>query len=233
MSVKRYLLAGGNTGIGLEMAKALLDRGDEVWMLARRMPEVTMKGNLNYHHYDIHSPETLALPDEFHGFAYLPGSINLKPFRALSDNDFRQELEINFLGALPVLRYVLPALKKGKPSSMLFFSSVAVTQGMSFHSSIAAAKGAVEGFVRSMAAELAPDIRVNAIAPSLTRTPLATSLLSTPQKEEAAASRHPLRRIGDPVEMAKLALFLMSEESSFISGQILHADGGLSAVRGL
>lgn len=231
--MKRFLIAGGNTGIGLEMAKILLEGGNEVWMLARREPGLALIGNFTFQPYDILHPETVSLPDEFHGFAYMPGTINLKPFRGLNDGDFRHDMEVNFLGALPLLRSVLPALKKGKPSSMLFFSTVAVSQGMPFHSSIAAAKGAVEGFVRSMAAELAPDIRVNAIAPSLTRTPLASGLLANAQKEEASAARHPLRRIGDPVEMAKLATFLLSDVSGFISGQIVHADGGLSALRSL
>lgn len=140
------------------------------------------------------TPESIELPDDLQGLAYFPGTINLKPFRGLKEEDFRNDWEINFMGAVKVLKAALKQLIKGKPSSVLFFSTVAVQTGMPFHSSISAAKGALEGFCRSMAAELSPDVRVNAIAPSLTDTTLAEKLLSSEQKKEASAERHPLKK---------------------------------------
>ena len=125
----------------------------------------------------------------------------------------------------------LPALKKSTAASIVMFSTIAVAQGMSFHASIAVAKAAVEGLTKSLAAELAPSIRVNAIAPSLTDTPLASQLLGTDEKRAASAKRHPLQSLGNPQDIAKLAAFLLSPESSFITGQILRPDGGLSSVR--
>ena len=170
------------------------------------------------------------LPEQLHGLAYCPGSINLKPFRSLKPAAFQADFDVNVLGAVKVLQAAHQVLKKGG-GSVVLFSTVAVGQGMPFHASVAAAKGAVEGLTKSLAAEWAPAIRVNCIAPSLTDTPLAGRLLSTPEKKEASGQRHPLKRVGEPEEIAALAHFLLSDEGSWMSGQVIGMDGGMSTLR--
>ena len=173
------------------------------------------------------------LPEEIHGAVYCPGSINLRSFRSLQPADFRQDFELNLLGAVRFLQACQPRLKgpDGGPASVVLFSTVAVAQGMPMHTSVAAAKGAVEGLMRSLAAEWAPKIRVNAIAPALIDTPLAARLLSSPDKREALAARYPLKRIGEPADVAAVARFLLSAESGWLTGQVFGVDGGMSTLR--
>lgn len=171
-----------------------------------------------------------AFDGPLHGLLYAPGTINLKPFGQLKEADFRADWEINVLGLIVALKkYQQSLLAEG--ASVVAFSTVAVQTGMPFHTSVAAAKGALEGLVRSLAAEWAPKIRVNAIAPSLTDTPLAVRLLRNEKQVEAATERHPLKRIGKATDIAAAAAFLLSEESSWITGQVLAVDGGLSALK--
>jgi len=173
-----------------------------------------------------------ALPEILHGLVYCPGSIVLKPFQRLSIDDFLADFNLNLLGAVKVVQGCLTRLKKSPTgSSIVLFSTVAVQTGMAFHASVASAKGAVEGLTRALAAEFAPRIRVNAIAPSLTETPLAENLLSNEDKRRAAAERHPLKRIGSPRDIAQLAVHLLSDNGSWITGQIMHVDGGMGSLR--
>ena len=152
--------------------------------------------------------------------------------KKISIADFKQEMEVNFYGAIRLLQACLKGLKKSSSPSVVLYSTVAVQTGMGFHAGIASAKGAVEGLTRSLAAEWAPNkIRVNAIAPSLTETPLASALLSTPEKKEASDKRHPLGRVGRPEDIAEATVFLLSEKSSWMTGQILHLDGGMSHLK--
>jgi 3-oxoacyl-[acyl-carrier protein] reductase len=228
---KNYVIVGASTGIGLAIAQQLNAQGANLWTYSRR----PVPGNLfgvQWAETDVTAADfTLSdLPDTVDGFIYCPGSINLKPFHRISTDDFRRELEINTVGAFRAIQQVFPKMKAAG-GSIVLFSTVAVQTGMTFHAGIAAAKGAVEGLTRALAAELAPAIRVNAIAPSLTDTPLAANLLSTEEKRNAAASRHALRRVGTPDDMAQAALFLLSAQSGFITGQILHIDGGMGNLK--
>jgi NAD(P)-dependent dehydrogenase (short-subunit alcohol dehydrogenase family) len=173
-----------------------------------------------------------SLPEVIDGVVYCPGTINLKPFHRISIAEFQKEMDVNFFGAVRVLQACLKGLKKSESPAVVLYSTVAVQTGMGFHAGIASAKGAVEGLTRSLAAEWAPSkIRVNAIAPSLTETPLASALLSTPEKKEASDKRHPLGRVGSPEDIAEATFFLLSPKSSWMTGQILHLDGGMSNLK--
>jgi NAD(P)-dependent dehydrogenase (short-subunit alcohol dehydrogenase family) len=226
-----YLVVGGTSGIGKAVVSALLDRGARVWEASRS--EKGLGGDARHIRYDAASGEfpSDTLPNRLSGLVYCPGTIRLRPFQRLTDDDFREDLEINLIGAVRTIRACLPALKKSpEPSGIVLFSSVAVGTGMAFHSSVAGAKGAVEGLTRSLAAELAPAVRVNAVAPSLTDTPLAGSLLANDEKRRAAVGRHPLRRLSAPEEVARTVLFLLTEAPG-VTGQVLPVDGGISSVR--
>jgi len=228
--MKTILIIGGNTGIGYETAKQLTTEGHRV-IAAVRNPESLQALGIETQPFEATNLNDLDLPDVLDGLVYFPGSINLKPFHRLSEDDFAQDYAINAQGAVHCLQKALPALKKSTSASIVFFSTVAVQTGMPYHASIAMAKGAIEGLTRSLAAELAPKIRVNAIAPSLTDTPLASSLLSDDTRREASAKRHPLNQVGNPADIAALTSVLLGDQSKFITGQILSADGGISSVK--
>lgn len=225
---KNIVLVGGSHGIGFEIAKVLQEEFT-IYVASRTNDEL---GNLdvNYISFDANTDtlEDAQLPDIIHGFAYCPGSINLKPFRMLSIDVFRKEMELNFFSLVNVMKSIMPKMAEG--SSMVFFSTVAVATGMPFHTSVAASKGAIEGFAKSLAAEYAPKVRVNCIAPSLVNTQLAGRLLSNDKKKEMMSNRHPLKRYGEAEDIANLAVFLLSDKSSWITGQILGVDGGLSTL---
>lgn len=227
---KTILLIGGNSGIGLATARLLQSQGDHV-LAAARSPGPLAQLGIPTQPFDALNPSPLDLPAALDGLVYFPGSINLRPFHRLSAEDFLNDYRINCLGAAAAIQAALPALKASAHASIVLFSTVAVAQGMPFHASIAAAKGAVEGLTRALAAEFAPKIRVNAIAPSLTDTLLASPLLNSDAKREASAKRHPLQQIGNPDDIARLVDFLLSPSSSFITGQIHRPDGGLSSLR--
>jgi NAD(P)-dependent dehydrogenase (short-subunit alcohol dehydrogenase family) len=226
MRGKNIVLVGGNSGIGKAVAAQLQENGATIFSYSR-----TGEGTAAVD-FSTDFEELPGLPDVIDGVVYCPGTINLKPFHRISIADFKQEMEVNFYGAIRLLQACLKGLKKSSSPSVVLYSTVAVQTGMGFHAGIASAKGAVEGLTRSLAAEWAPNkIRVNAIAPSLTETPLASALLATPEKKEASDKRHPLGRVGRPEDIAEATVFLLSEKSSWMTGQILHLDGGMSHLK--
>ncbi len=227
---KNILLIGGSTGIGKEIAERMADKSNVI--IASRNKIDTKKENIRHIEFDViqHDIKELDLPDTIHAFIYCPGSIDLKPFKMLQASHFEKEMDLNFFGLVRSLNGVLDKLKKAEQASLVFFSTVAVQTGMPFHTSVAAAKGAIEGFARSLAAEYAPSFRVNVIAPSLTDTPLAEKLLASEEKKKKMDARHPLKRTGTPGDIASLATFLISDESSWMTGQVLGIDGGLSTL---
>ncbi|MCB0661374.1 MAG: SDR family oxidoreductase [Saprospiraceae bacterium] len=233
MDQKNYLLIGGSTGIGFSLAKKLSAAGHTVTVCSRTSGELHSLPGVDHFEMDILKDEIPegAISDNLHGMVYLPGSINLKPFRSLKPADFQADFEINVLGAIKAIQAAEGKLRKTPGSAVVLFSTVAVQQGMPYHASVAASKGAVEGIVRSLAAEWAPKVRLNAIAPSLTDTPLASRLLSNEDRKNQSADRHPLKRVGTPEDIANLAHFLLSDESAWITGQVMAVDGGIGALK--
>ncbi|MBP9849666.1 MAG: SDR family oxidoreductase [Flavobacterium sp.] len=228
--MKNILLIGGSYGIGLAIAQEL--QNDNNIFVASRSNENLAGLNVTYIPFNASTDtlDTSKLPAVIDGLVYCPGSINLRPFRGLKPEAFEADLQINFISLVKVIQAVLPNLTAGEQSSIVLFSSVAASMGMPFHTSVAAAKGAIEGFAKALAAEYAPKIRVNVIAPSLTDTPLADKFLNNETKQEKSAERHPLKRFGKPEDSAQMASFLLSVKSSWISGQIFHVDGGMSTL---
>ncbi|TAG09449.1 MAG: SDR family oxidoreductase [Verrucomicrobia bacterium] len=227
---KKILCIGGNRGIGYASIKALLEEGHEVISAARTSGPLADLG-IQVQPFDAENNRPLELPPVLDGMVYFPGSITLKPFHRISEEDFLHDFRVNCLGAAMALQAALPALKAAPRASVILFSTVACAQGMAMHASISAAKGALEGMALALSAELAPKIQIHVIAPSLTDTPLAQMLLNTDAKREAAAKRHPLQQIGKPEDIAKLVLFLLGDHAQFFTGQIFRPDGGLSSVR--
>lgn len=233
---QNYLIIGGSRGIGWEVVQRLVKEGAQVYVACRTKHSEFDHLSIKYLPLDITQDDLSELqkfiPSSLHGVAYCPGTINLKPFSALKISDFMYDFSVNVVGAVKVLQNVLPALKKSQTGSVVFYSTVATRIGLSYHASIATAKSALEGLAKSLAAEYAgTQIRFNVIAPSLTNTTLAGNLLSTAEKQLAAAERHPLKRFGQPADIAELTVFLLTPSSNWITGQIIAVDGGLSAAR--
>lgn len=231
---KNVVIIGASSGIGQATAELLGAQGANLFTISRTEPN--FPPSMQYEHctHDVLEDDfpTDFLPDKIDALIYCPGSINLKPFRSLSPEIFREDYEVNVIGAVKAIKAALKPMKKSEGSpSVVLFSTVAVQQGMAFHGSVASAKGAVEGLTRSLAAELSPRIRVNCIAPSLVNTPLASTILSSDERVEASNKRHPLNRIGQPNDIAQTAAFLVSDHASWITGQVVGVDGGLSRLR--
>ena len=229
---KNILIIGASSGIGHETATQLMAKGYSVFSASRNQPDIA---GISHIAWDATNPDATVfatLPDELHGVVYCPGTINLKPFHRLSQDDFKNDFQINVLGAISVIQAVLPKLKKANNASVVMYSTVAAKIGMGFHASVAASKGAIEGLTISLAAELAgAKIRVNCIAPSLTDTPLATNLLSSDEKKEASNKRHPIGRYGTSTDIANMTTFLLSDDSGWITGQVFGIDGGMGSIK--
>ena len=203
-----YLIIGGSSGVGKELVNSLEGLGHEVYATYNKNT-VNSRAHVHYAKLDVMQDyfDFDFLPDTLDGLAYCPGSINLKPFHRFTDDDFMNDFRLQAVGATKVIQAVLPRLKAGGESSIVLFSTIAVQNGFNFHSQVAISKGAIEGLTRSLAAELAPEIRVNAIAPSLTNTRLASKLLSTPEKITYHSEKNPLKKVGDAKDVAKAAHF--------------------------
>lgn len=231
--MRNYVIIGGSSGIGKELVKLLKEQGDHIFATYNKNFVEDSPKTVKYQKFDVLN-DTInlnELPEEIHGLVYCPGGINLKPFHRFTEEDFINDYKLQVLGATKLIRQLLPNLKKSGDSSIVLFSTVAVQQGFKFHSQVSMSKGAVEGLTRSLAAEFAPNIRVNAIAPSLTDTPLAGNLLNTPEKIEAQSKINPMKRVGSVLDIASTAVFLLSTKSSWITGQVLHVDGGFSTIK--
>jgi NAD(P)-dependent dehydrogenase (short-subunit alcohol dehydrogenase family) len=232
--MKTHIIVGGTSGIGLETVR-LLSQNSRVIVLSREKRNLEGLSNVDFFSTDITKPaeELPQMSNPIDGIVYCPGTINLKPIKSLKIEDFQNDFEINLLGAIKVINKYFNNLKSSGKASIVLFSTVAVQTGMPYHASVASSKGAIEGLTRSLAAEFAPSIRVNCIAPSITDTPLAEKLLNNEAKLKASEDRHPLKRIGNAKEISELVSFLLSENSGFITGQIIKADGGISSVKTL
>jgi NAD(P)-dependent dehydrogenase (short-subunit alcohol dehydrogenase family) len=230
--VNTYLIVGGTSGIGLETTK-LLSNNNHVIVLSRTKKNLDGLNNVEFISADVTKSvdELPQIKEPINGIVYCPGTINLKPLKSLKIEDFQNDFEVNLLGAVKVINKYYNNLKDAGKASIVLFSTVAVQTGMPYHASIASAKGAVEGLTRSLAAEFAPNIRVNCIAPSITNTPLAEKLLNNETKIKSSEDRHPLKRIGDAKEIAEIVILLLSDSASFITGQIIKIDGGISSVK--
>jgi 3-oxoacyl-[acyl-carrier protein] reductase len=231
---KNILIVGGSSGIGLSLVQSLHQQQANVYVISRTVSS-EWPDEVNSLQADVTKELNTVeafLPEHLHGLVYAVGSITLKPFNRLSAEDFLNDYQLNVLGAVRTTQIALKALKNAGNSSIVFISSVAAKTGLPYHASIAAAKGAVEGMAISLAAELASlKIRVNVVSPSLTNTSLAEKLLNSPEKQEASAKRHPLGRYGQPEDISNSIAFLLSDKSSWMTGQVIGIDGGMGNLK--
>ncbi len=229
--MKNYLVIGGSSGIGKSIADTLRERND--YVISTYNANEDFENETNYFYLDVNDEEIdlSHLPEVLDGLVYCPGAIDLKPFHRMKPEDFLKDFQLQTMGAIKVIQACLPMLKNSESASIVLFSTVAVKLGFPFHAKVAVSKGAIEGLCKSLAAEYAPKIRVNCIAPSLTNTPLASKLLSSDDKINANAERHPLKRVGESKDIAEMAIFLLDTKSSWVTGQVIGVDGGMSSIR--
>ncbi len=226
---KTFLLAGASSAIAIQTSAALRGKGHRVIGIS------TKEAGENYDEFyrvEKYTPDQFpALSISLDGLVYFPGSINLKPFSRIAHAEFLLDFEINCLGAVALLQTYLTHIKRSGNGSVVFLSSVAAQMGLPFHTSVALSKGGLEGLTKALAAELAPSVRVNCVAPSLVNTPLGEKFINTPEKLEQMQKRNPMRKVGSPQEVASAIVFLLTEDSSWVTGQILAIDGGMGTLK--
>ena len=226
--MRHILIIGGTKGIG----KAIIDLLIEENMITCMSRNVSDYNHENYNHIQLEvTLDNFPDLEKIDSLVYCPGSINLKPISTLSIEDFRNDFELNVIGAVKSIKKYLPLLKKGENPSILLFSTVATKLGMPYHASVSASKSAIDGIVKTLGAELAPKIRINAIAPTITNTELASKILRNEKVLENMIERHPLKKILSANEVAKMAKFLISQDGSSISGQIINMDAGIVSFK--
>ena len=234
------IIFGATGGIGSALAHSLAATGRRLHLVARdpeKLATLAVELGASWASCDVSAPSQIGpalaqVAEPVDGLAYAVGTINLKPLARLATDEMLAAYRVNALGAALAIQAALPRLKESGQASVLLFSSVAVAQGFPNHAAISMAKGAVEGLTRALAAELAPAIRVNCLAPSLTQTPLAAPLLANEQIARSIAAQHPLQRLGEPQDIAALGAFLLSPAAGWITGQVIGIDGGRGALRG-
>jgi len=230
--MRNYIIIGGSSGIGQQLVRLLEKQGANV-IATYNNNAIEDRPNVKYLQFDAKT-DVLKMddfPEEIHGLAYCPGSINLKPFHRFKEEEFLEDFKLQVLGATKVIKLLLPNIKKSEDASILLFSTIAVQSGYSFHSQVSISKGAIEGLTRSLAAELSPVVRVNALAPALTNTNLSSRFLNTEEKLNLQSEKNPLKKIGEAKDIAEAAEFLLTPSSSWVTGQIIHIDGGDSVIK--
>ena len=228
--MKKYVIIGGSKGIGKETAEILAAEGHEVTVFSRT-PYEGPAHSIQWEEFDVLEDSwDDQMPEDIDGLVYSVGSINLKPFRGLKPEVFEADFQLQVMGAVKALQAAFKNFNPNSLPSVVLYSTVAVQRGMPFHATVSASKGAIEGLTRAIASEWAPKVRINCIAPSLTDTPLAGKLLSTPEKKEAMGNNNPMKRVGEASDIAEMTAFLLGDKSSWMTGQIIHIDGGQSIL---
>jgi len=226
---KKYLLIGASSHVSISLANILKTENHQIIGISRQEANYDYDSFYQIENYQIENLPTFDYPID--GLVYFPGTINLKPFHRLTPQDFLNDLQVNVLGATATIQKYLNNLKQAENPSIVLISSVAATTGMPFHASIGMAKAALEGLSKALAAEFAPKIRVNTVAPSLTNTPLAQKFLASEEKIELAKQRNPLKKVGTADDLAQTIHFLLSEKSNWITGQTFAVDGGMGSLK--
>ena len=234
----KYLIFGATGSIGSNLAKLMVSKNQDVQLIGRdenSLNSLSSELDCKYSVVDVLNEQSIKnLKNEFEGqdisgIAYCVGSIDFKPIRAVKKDDFIKCFDLNFFPIVETIKNFQDNLKKNK-GSIVMFSTVAVQRGFTNHSIIASVKGAIEGLTVSLAAEFAPNVRVNCIAPSLTKSKIAEPILKNKLIAEGVAKAHPMKRVGEGKDAAAMAQFLLSEDSSWITGQIIGVDGGRSKL---
>ena len=228
-----YLIIGASSGIGKALAERLAESGHQIYGTFNTHETLPQNPLINYSKLNVLEDAFSLdfLPEILAGLIYCPGSISLRPFERIKPTEFTNDFNLQVVGAIKIIQAVAPKLKNTENASIILISTVAVQLGLPYHTQVSVSKGAIEGLTKALAAEYAPKVRVNCIAPSLTDTPLSAFLLNTEQKREANAQRHPLKRVGTTDDIVNMAEFLLSPKASWITGQIMHVDGGISTLK--
>ncbi|MDG2363115.1 MAG: SDR family NAD(P)-dependent oxidoreductase [Flavobacteriales bacterium] len=228
--MKNILIIGGSSGVGESLVKRL-EANNNLISTYHKNPQGNSE-NVNFYEYDVisDSPSKIKIPEALDSIIYCPGTINLKPFNRYTEDELIDDFKINVLGFLKILSAFKRHLLNTDNPSIVLFSSVAAQKGIAYHTQVACSKGAIESLTKTLAAELAPKIRVNAIAPSLLNTPLANKFLNSELKIKNNIERHPLKKIGEANDISSMVEFLISDNAKWITGQVINIDGGLSTL---